>query len=172
MAVALRHNCRFIYFILFWMADPSTPFRPSLMTQAFKEGVPLQSEHKLLLFQNILSVSLFSPFSSFWTPIPILLWSNSHAMALMKSSGSSRHKRKEAVYNPPIEQETGEEAVYSESDHSDEEEARCDPDSECAPLIDLWYNVYPSFPKIPGDYVPPPLSRVWLTLCRQNLNTS
>ena len=81
-------------------------------------------------------------------------------MALVKSLGSSRHKRKEAVYNPPIEQETGEEAVYSESDHSDEEEARCDPDSECAPLIDLWYNVYPSFPKIPSDYVLPPPSRV------------
>ena len=164
MAVVLRHNRRFIYFILFWMVDSSPPFSPSLMTQAFKEGVSLQYEHKLLLFQNILSVSLPLPFSSFRTPIPILLRSNSHAMALVKSLGSSRHKRKEAVYNPPIEQETGEEAVYSESDHSDEEEARCDPDSECAPLIDLWYNVYPSFPKIPGDYVPPPPSHVWLAL--------
>ena len=81
-------------------------------------------------------------------------------MALVKSSGSSHRKGKEVVYNPPIEQETGEEAVYSESNHSDEEEARCDPDSECAPLIDLWYNVYPSFPKIPSDYVLPPPSRV------------
>ena len=30
----------------------------------------------------------------------------------------------------------GDEAVYSELDHSDEEEARRDPDSECALLID------------------------------------
>ena len=94
-------------------------------------------------------------------------------MALVKSPGSSRHKGKEVIYDPHIEQETGEEAVYSESDHSDEEEVQCDPDSECAPLIDPWYNVYPSFPRIPGDYVPPPPpSRVWLALCRRNLNTS
>ena len=154
------------------MADPSPPFRPSLMTQAFKEGVPLQSEHKLLLFQNILSVSLPSPFSSFQTPIPIFLRSNSRAMVLVKSSGFSRSKGKKAVYNPPVEQETGEEALYSESDHSDKEEAWRDPDSECAPLIDPWYNIYPSFPKIPGDYVSLPPSRVWLALCWRNLNTS
>ena len=85
MAVVLRHNRRFIYFILFLIADPSPPFMPALMTEAFKEGVPLQSEHKLLLFQNILSVSLPSPFSSFRTLIPILLRSNSHAMALVKA---------------------------------------------------------------------------------------
>ena len=136
MAVVLRHNCRFIYFILFLMADPLPPFMPALMTQAFKERVPLQSEHKLLIFQNILSVSLPPSFSSFQTPIPILLQSNSHAMAPVKSSGSSRCKGKKAVYDPPVEQETGEEAVYSESDHSDEEKARRDLDSECASLID------------------------------------
>ena len=57
-------------------------------------------------------------------------------MVLVKSSGSSRRKGKEAIYDPPVEQETGEEAVYSKSNYSDEEEARRDPDSECAPLID------------------------------------
>ena len=63
--------------------------------------------------------------------------------------------------------------MYYESDHSDKKEALHDPDSECAPLIDPWYDVHPSFPKIPGDYVPPPpLSHVWLTLYQQNLNTS
>ena len=81
-------------------------------------------------------------------------------MALMKSSGSSSRKGKEAIYDPPVEQETGEEAVYSESDYFDEEEARRDPDSECAPLIDPWYDVHHSFPKIPGDYVLPSPSRV------------
>ena len=136
MAVVLRHNHRFIYFILFLMANPSPPFMPAVMTQAFKEEVPLQSKHKLLLFQNILFVSLPPPFSSFQTPISILLRSNPHAMTLVKSSGSSCRKGKEAVYDPLVEQKTGEEAVYSESDHSDEEEAQRDPDSECAPLID------------------------------------
>ena len=42
-------------------------------------------------------------------------------MALVKSLGSSRRKGKKAVYDPPVEQETGEEALYSESDHFDEE---------------------------------------------------
>ena len=172
MAVTLRHNHRFIYFVLFLMADPSPPFMPTLMTQAFKKGVPLQSKHKLLLFQNILYVSLPPLFSSFRTPIPILLQSNPHAMAPVKSSGSSRRKGKEVVYDPPAEQEMSEEAVYSESDHSDEEEVRRDPDNECAPLIDPWYDVHPSFPKIPSDYVPLPPSHVWLALCRRNLNTS
>ena len=51
--------------------------------------------------------------------------------------------------------------MYSESYHSDKEEARHDPDSECAPLIDPWYDVYPSFPKIPSDYMPLLPSRVW-----------
>ena len=87
-------------------------------------------------------------------------------MAPTKSSGSSRRKGKEVVYDPTVEQETGKEAMYYESDHSDKEEALRDPDSECAPLIDPWYDVYPSFPKIPGDYVPPPPSRVWLALCQ------
>ena len=154
MTVILRHNRRFIYFILFLMADPSPPFMPALMTQAFKKRVPLQSKYKLLLFQNILSISFPPPFSSFWTPIPILLWPKPHAIAPVKSLGSSHCKGKKAVYDPPIEQETGNEAVYSESDHSDKEEARRDPDSECAPLIDPWYDVHHSFPKIPGDYVP------------------
>ena len=57
-------------------------------------------------------------------------------MALVKSLGSSCRKGKEAVYDPPVEQETSEEAVYSKSNHSNEEEVRHDPDSECAPLID------------------------------------
>ena len=86
-------------------------------------------------------------------------------MAPVKSSGSSRHKGKEVVYDPPAEQEMSEEAVYSESDHSDEEEVRRDPDNECAPLIDPWYDVHPSFPKIPSDYMPLPPSHVWLALC-------
>ena len=47
-----------------------------------------------------------------------------------------------------------------------------DPDSECAPLIYPWYDIHPHFPNIPGDYMPPPLGRVWLTLCRRNTDIS
>ena len=93
-------------------------------------------------------------------------------MAPVKNSSSSRRKEKEAVYDPPVEQETGKEAVYSELNHFDEEEARRDLDSECAPLIDPWYDVHPSFPKIPGDYVPLSQSCVRLALYRWNLNVS
>ena len=68
-------------------------------------------------------------------------------MVPVKSPGSSRRKGKEAIYDPPVKQETGEEAVYFESNHSDEEEAR-------------------------RDYVLPSPSRVWLAFCRRNLNVS
>ena len=93
MAVVLRHNRHFIYFILFLMANLSPPFIPALMTQAFKEGVPLQSKHKLLIFQNILSVSLPPSFSSFKHPYPfysdqtLMLWRRWKAQALLAVKG-------------------------------------------------------------------------------------
>ena len=86
-------------------------------------------------------------------------------MAPVKCPGSSRRKGKKTIYDPPVEQETSEEAVYFESDHSNKEEAQHDLDSKCAPLIDPWYDVHPPFPKILGDYVPPSPGRVWLALC-------
>ena len=45
-------------------------------------------------------------------------------------------------------------------------------DSECILLIDPWYDVHLHFPRIPGDYAPPPLSRVWLVLYQRNLDVS
>ena len=56
-------------------------------------------------------------------------------MTSTKGQGSSRHKGKEVVTDDLATQDVGKEAIYSESDHFDLE-ARCDPDSECAPLID------------------------------------
>ena len=56
-------------------------------------------------------------------------------MTLEKGQSSSRCKGKEVVSDAPVARNVGEEAIYSESDHFDLE-ARCDPDSECAPLID------------------------------------
>ena len=56
-------------------------------------------------------------------------------MTPAKSQGSSYRKGKEVISAPPAMRDVGEEAVYSELDHSDEEEAQGDPNSECAPLI-------------------------------------
>ena len=44
-------------------------------------------------------------------------------MALVKSQGSSHRKGKEAIFDPPIAFDVGEEAKYSELEHSVEEEA-------------------------------------------------
>nr|XP_023905015.1 uncharacterized protein LOC112016755 [Quercus suber] len=66
----------------------------------------------------------------------------------------------------------GEEAMFSDSDHSGEEDAPRNPDRECAPLIDPWYNPYPLFPEVPGDYAPPLPGLVWLSMCRRNPNVS
>ena len=93
-------------------------------------------------------------------------------MAPMKSQGSSRRKGKEVASDPPAIPDVGEEAEYSESEHSVGEEAQRDPNNECAPLIDPWYEVHPYFPKVPGDYVPPPPSRMWLALGQRNPNIS
>jgi len=57
-------------------------------------------------------------------------------MTLAKGQSSSRRKGKEIVSDSPTTRNVGEEVVYFESNHSDEEEASRAPDSECAPLID------------------------------------
>ena len=93
-------------------------------------------------------------------------------MALVKSQGSSHRKGKEVASDPPAVPDVGEEVEYSESKHFVGEETQRDPDSECAPLIDPWYDIHPHFPKIPSDYAPPPSGCVWLALCRQNPNVS
>ena len=93
-------------------------------------------------------------------------------MASVKSQGSSRHTGKEAISDPPAALDVGKEAEYSELEPSDEEEAQCDLDSECAPLIDPWYDVHPHFPKILGDYALPLSGRVWLALSQWNPDAS
>ena len=47
-----------------------------------------------------------------------------------------------------------------------------DPNSECAPLINPWYEVHPHFLKVPGDYKPPLPGRVWLALVWRNPDVS
>ena len=87
-------------------------------------------------------------------------------MAPVKSQGSSRRKGKEAISDPPVASDVGEEVKYSESENSVEVETQCDASSECAPLINPSYDVHPYFPKVPGDYAPSPQGRVWLALIR------
>ena len=85
-------------------------------------------------------------------------------MSPVKSQGSSRRKGKAVASDSPAVPDVGEEMERSDSERSTEKETQRDPDSECAPLIDPWYEVNPHFPKIPGEYVPLPPGRVWLAL--------
>ena len=85
----------------------------------------------------------------------------------MKGQSSSHRKGKDVVSDPPSTHDEGEEVVYSDPDSSDEEARRL-PDNECAPLIDLWYDVHSYFPKVPSDYTPLPPGHVWISLCRRN----
>ena len=89
-------------------------------------------------------------------------------MSPVKSQGSSCRKGKAIAFDSPAIPDVGEEMEYSDSERSAEEETQRDPNSECAPLIDPWYEVNSHFPKIPGDYVPPLLGRVLISLVRRN----
>jgi len=93
-------------------------------------------------------------------------------MTPVKSQGSSCCKGKEVVSDDPAARDVGEEAAYSESDHSDEEEAWRNPNNECVPLIDPWYDTHAHFPKVPSKYMSLPPSHVWLALCRRNTDIS
>ena len=84
-------------------------------------------------------------------------------MSLVKSPSSSRHKWKAVAFDPPA---VPEEVDRSDSERSTKEEAERDLDSECAPLIDPWHEISPHFPKVLGEYVPPPPGRVLITLIR------
>ena len=59
-----------------------------------------------------------------------------------------------------------------ESEGSDEEEGGHDLGSECAPLIYPWYFAHAHFPKVSGEYLPPPPGRVWLSIFRRNMEVS
>ena len=81
-------------------------------------------------------------------------------MSPAKSPGSSRRKGKAVAFDPPV--------VSEEVDRSDSERSVEEEDGECAPLIDPWYETSPYFPKAPGEHVPPPPSRVLITLVRRD----
>ena len=82
-------------------------------------------------------------------------------MSPVKSPSSSRRKGKKVASDSPA---VPEEMERFDSERSTKEETERDPDSECAPLIDPWYEISPHFPKVPGEYVPPLQGRVLITL--------
>ena len=90
-------------------------------------------------------------------------------MSLVKSPSSSRRKGKAVAFDPPA---VPEEVDCSDSERSTEEETEHDPGRECAPLIDLWFEISPHFPKVPGEYVPPPPGRVLIALIRRDPDVS
>ena len=93
-------------------------------------------------------------------------------MTSAKGEGSSRHKGKEIVANDPPSKATRKEAPLSELEHSEKEEGSRNPNSECPPLIDPWYDTHTHFPMVPGDYFPLPRGRVWLSICRYDMEVS
>ena len=90
-------------------------------------------------------------------------------MSSAKSPSSSHRKGKAVAFDPPV---ISEEVDRSDSKRSIEEEAERDPNGECAPLIDPWYETSPYFPKAPDDYVPLPPGRVLITLIRRDPDVS
>ena len=90
-------------------------------------------------------------------------------MTSAKGEGSSYHKGKEITTNDPATKIVGEDVPLSELERFKEEEGSRDPDSECAPLIDLWYNAHAHFPTVLGDYLPLLSSRMWLSICHCNM---
>ena len=82
-------------------------------------------------------------------------------MSPVKSPSSSRRKGKKVASDSPA---VPEEMERFDSERSTKEETERNPDSECAPLIDPWYEISPHFPKVPGEYVPPLQGRVLITL--------
>ena len=93
-------------------------------------------------------------------------------MSPVKSQGFSRRKGKAIAFDSPAVPDVGEEMERSNSERSTEEETQRNPNSECAPLIDPWYEVNPHFPKVLGDYVPPPPGRVLIALVQRNPDVS
>ena len=56
----------------------------------------------------------------------------------------------------------GKKAPISELDRFEEEEGGRNPNNECPPLIDLWYDAYIHFLVVLGDYLSPLVGCVWL----------
>ena len=93
-------------------------------------------------------------------------------MTLAKGEGSSRCKGKKIAADDPTTKTASEDAPLSELERSEEEEGGRDLDSECAPLIDSWYNIHTYFLVVLGDYLPLSSGHGWLSICRRDTKVS
>ena len=165
LTAILKHNFCFINTMLLLTANPLQPFTSLLLSLAL--GLfPFPS-----FSQNLSSFFLFivpsfpklhylsSPFKQ-----PI--------MSPAEDEGSFCCKGKEVAVENPTAKTMGEETPLSELDRSKEEEEGRDPNSECPPLIDLWYDTHIHFPVVPGDYLPSSSDHVWLSICRRDIEVS
>ena len=139
------------------MADPSPLFVLTLMIWVFKKKSFCILITNPFLSQNVRSSSLLLPFSQPYPFSPVKL---PHHVSGKKSKFFPS-QGKAVAFDPPT---IPEEVDRSDLERSTKEEAERDPDSECAPLIDLWYEISPYFPKASGEYVPSPPGRVLITL--------
>lgn len=116
-----------------------------------------------IFFLSSLFSSMFLPTYSY---IHFLYTSfNPFFMSPAKGEGSSHHKGKEAIVDKLfVEVERGKQAPHFELNRFEDKEATHDPNSECPPFIDQWYDTYLHFLVVANDYLPPPLGHVWQSL--------
>lgn len=93
-------------------------------------------------------------------------------MSPAKDESSSHRKGKKVAADNLLTKTVAEKTPHFELDHSEEEEGGHDLDSECPPLIDLWYDTHIRFPVVPSDYSSPPSGRVWVSICRHDMEVS
>ena len=93
-------------------------------------------------------------------------------MSQVKDEGSSCCTGKEVATDDPPTKTVGKKVPLSKSYHSEDEEGVRNLNSECLPLIDLWYNTHIHFPMVTEDYLPPPPGRVWLSICCHDMEVS
>ena len=93
-------------------------------------------------------------------------------MTSMKDEGPSRHKGKKVADDDPLAKTMSEEAPISKSNCFEKEEEGRNPNSKCPPLIDSRYDAHIHFPVVPDNYLPPPASRVWLSIYHRNTEVS
>ena len=91
---------------------------------------------------------------------------------LAKGKGFSYCKGNEITTNDPAAKIVGKDTPLFKLECSEDKEGGHDPDSECAPLIDPWYDAYAHFLVVPGDYLPSVPGCVWLSICCRDTEVS
>ena len=151
--------------MLLLTANPLHPFTSPLFSLVLKL-FPLPS----FVQKNFLILSLHHVF--FLKTSPSIFLIQILVMSQAKDEGSSCCKGKEVVADDPLTKTMGKEVPLSKSNLSEEEKGGCDPNNECLPLVDPWYNTHIHFPMVPDDYLPLLPGRVWLSICCHDMEVS